>query len=79
MASLRESKVMALDYINQHRLLPDYVKPLVKEIVIHHFQSLSHAIGVVELTMRRTEAAVLDSARCERRKSRRKKGLKHGK
>lgn len=56
MPSLRESKVIALQYVDEHRFLPDYVKPLVKEVVVRHFQALSNTIGVIELSVRRTEA-----------------------
>lgn len=58
MASLNESKALAIQYVDEHRFLADYTKPLVKDVVVRHFQSLSNAIAAIELVTRRTEAAM---------------------
>ena len=54
--SLHDSKRLAIQHVDEHRFLPDYVKPLAKEIVVRHFQSLSSAIANLELAVRRTNA-----------------------
>lgn len=67
MATLTESKALALQYVDEHRFLPDYTKPLVKEVVLSHFRSLSNAIGVIELTARRTEHALREKKKRKRK------------
>ena len=69
MASLSESKAIALQYIEEHQFLPDYVKPLAKSMVIRHFQLLSQNLGTIELSIGRHEHAI----RNKKKKSRKKK------
>ena len=52
--TMHDAQALAIVYIEKHLFLPSYVKPLAKEIVISHFQSLAAAIDVLELAVRRT-------------------------
>lgn len=54
--NLRVSKTIALEYIDNHRFMPEYVKDLAKQIVVQHFQSMSGALGALELATHRALA-----------------------
>lgn len=64
--SLTGSKAVALQYVDGHQYLPDYIKPLVKSQIVRHFQVMSQMIGNAELIVGRTQHAMRD----ERRKKR---------
>ena len=46
---------MVLQYIDEHRFLADYIKPLAKQLVVAHFGLMRKAVGALELTARRTQ------------------------
>lgn len=54
--SLSDARRLALEHVEKHLFLPDYVKPLAKEIVVKHFQVMSNSIAALELTARRAQA-----------------------
>lgn len=72
MPNLSEARAIALQHIEEHKFLPDYIKPLAKSMVTRHFQVLSNDLGSLELAIGRTEHAI----RNKRNKSRRKKSGK---
>ena len=45
-----------MKYVDDHKYLPEYMKPELKSMVARHFNLLAETIGVVELTYRRTMA-----------------------
>jgi hypothetical protein len=54
--ALSDARRLAIQHVDEHRFLADYLKPLAKEIVLRHFASLSASIGNLELGARRALA-----------------------
>lgn len=67
--SLTDARRVVLTYIDEHTFLPDYVKPLAKEVAIRHFHSLSSAIGNLELAARRAEMSATGAIKHRRKPS----------
>lgn len=68
MPSLSEARAIAIQHIEEHKFLPDYVKPLAKSMVIRHFQVLSNDIGAMELAIGRTEHFLRNKKKKPRKK-----------
>lgn len=55
LVSLSDARAACLRYVERHKYMPDNIKPMAKQIVSNHFQSLGVALGSLELTVYRTE------------------------